>query len=103
MSDKNKIPPAPPADGGEETAHYDDPVIGRAFRGSAVAVLFLAVVGASVYVVFQKQAPPPPAKITQLAAPKLAAAPVAEVPVARFTDVTASSGIKFTHINGAYG
>src|SRR5215469_2353803 len=26
-----------------------------------------------------------------------------EVPVAKFTDITASAGIHFTHVNGAYG
>jgi len=32
-----------------------------------------------------------------------AALPVGEVPSAKFTEITAEAGIKFTHENGAYG
>ena len=45
MNDAPKIPP----DENEELAHYDDAVIGKAFRFSAIAILLLAVGAASVY------------------------------------------------------
>ena len=103
MSDERKPAlPEPPEDS-EELAHYDDAVIGRAFRWSAIALVLLVVVGAGAYVVFHRKPAPAAAKLTKIAAPEHVAAAPADVPVARFTDITAASGITFTHVNGAYG
>ena len=86
-----------------ELAHSDDAIIGRAVRWSVAAVFILAVLCAGAYFALKPKPAKPQGKITQLVAPKLAVAPTAEIPEARFTDITAASGIAFTHVNGAYG
>ncbi|HEY2953553.1 MAG TPA: CRTAC1 family protein [Verrucomicrobiae bacterium] len=87
----------------EETAPLDDAVIGRAFRGSLLA-LVLIVAGAIGAVIYFKRPPPPaPPQQTTLTAPSSATNAAAEIPVAKFTDITAESGITFRHRNGAYG
>jgi enediyne biosynthesis protein E4 len=58
---------------------------------------------AGAYFVLKPKPAEPPENVAQLVAPKSAVAPAAEIPDARFTDVTAASGITFTHVNGAYG
>ena len=97
----NPAPPEPAEE--EELAHYDDAVIGRAFRWSLIVLLVLgaAVVGGLFWL---KRKPPAAApQLTRLNAPVVPPSLIAEIPVARFTDVTAASGITFTHNNGAYG
>jgi hypothetical protein len=86
-----------------ELAHSDDAIIGRAVRWSAAAVFVLAVLCTGAYFALKPKPAKPEGKVTQLVAPKLAVAPTAEIPEARFTDITAASGITFTHVNGAYG
>ncbi len=91
----------PPESG--ELGHSDDAVIGRAVRWSVAVLAFLVLLGAGVYFALKPKTAKPQAKVTTLVAPKLAVAPTAEIPDARFTDITASSGIAFTHVNGADG
>jgi enediyne biosynthesis protein E4 len=87
----------------EELAHYDDRVIARAFRWSALAFALLAVgVGIGLYLWTRKPAAAP-AQLTQLSAPVGKQLAVAEIPQARFTDATSAAGITFAHNNGAYG
>ena len=45
--DKNK--PAARPDEVEEVAHLDDAVIGRAFRGSFIALILIVVLGAGAW------------------------------------------------------
>lgn len=93
--------PEPPE---EELAHYDDAVIGKAFKWSAVAACVIAAgVGATITYLNRKPAPVQ-AKITEIQAPK----PVdrhaqADAPVVAFTDITEAAGIDFTHNSGATG
>ena len=102
---KKPTPSRGPADEelGEEAAHLDDAVIGRVFRRSFAAFLSLVLLAGIGYWYFNRTPSVPAPKITQITAPKAAALETAEVPAARFTDVTAESGITFTHQNGAYG
>jgi enediyne biosynthesis protein E4 len=87
----------------EELAHYDDKVIGRAFRWSAVALGgIVAGAGLTFYWLGRKPAAAAP-KLTQLTAPVVKVTAAMEIPEARFTDVTKASGISFVHHNGAYG
>src|ERR1051326_7476435 len=87
----------------EESAPLDDAVIGRAFRGSLLA-LVLIMVGVLGAVIYFKRPPPAVApQQTRLSAPASATNAAAEIPVAKFTDITAESGIKFRHRNGAHG
>ncbi len=97
-----KDPPPTPHEG-EELAHPDDRIIGKAVRGSLVALVIIAVLfGAAVFALKRKPAAPAP-QITQLNAPVSPERPQAEVPIAKFTDITRESGVTFTHVNGAYG
>lgn len=103
MSDPNKPKRPRPEEEAEETAHYDDAVIGRAFRWSAAVFALLAAGVGLVYALNQRKAAPPTPKLTKLVAPEAVPAPAAEIPSARFTDVTSASGVTFTHVCGAYG
>ena len=86
-----------------EPARYDDAVIGRAFRWSFLGAILLVLMGAAIFWFVRRPPPSGPAKITLLTPPVVAEQLFSEVPDARFTDVTAESGIKFIHQNGAYG
>jgi hypothetical protein len=100
-----KAPPPPdsPGDETEELAHYDDAVIGRAFRWSAIAFVLIVVIALAVFAVLNRKAPPPPARVTQISAPVARPTSTVDVPEVRFTDITRESGVDFVHNNGAYG
>lgn len=87
----------------DELARPDDAIIGRAARWSALAALVALAAGGALYWLFHRPAAKPAERVTQLAAPEKAAPPPAEIPVARFTDITTASGIDFVHTSGAYG
>ncbi len=87
----------------EEVPHYDDAVVGRAFRWSAVGVVLIALAAGGGYALRQRKPAPVKPKLTALAAPVPAAAVPAEIPVAKFTDVASAAGVTFRHQNGAYG
>jgi enediyne biosynthesis protein E4 len=87
----------------EDLVHADDAVIGRAFRWSAVALLVLGLAAGGVYWKLSRKPAAPPSKVTAISAPVAAQASAVEIPEMKFTDITASSGIKFTHNNGATG
>ncbi|MDX1951627.1 MAG: VCBS repeat-containing protein, partial [Verrucomicrobiota bacterium] len=94
----------PPQEQGEEVAHYDDAVIGRAFRLSAVAaVAVLLIAGVTIYLVKKKPAAAP-AKVTEISAPVVAQRTAAqEIPVTPFREITSEAGISFVHNSGAIG
>ena len=87
----------------EEIEHYDDAIIGKAFRISALVlvVLIAAAVGA-FYLLSRKPAAAAP-KVTQIEAPTVQKFMAAEIPTVKFTDVTTAAGISFSHNNGALG
>jgi len=87
----------------EELAHYDDRVIGRAFRWSAVAFVLLVAGGIGAYYWLHRKPAARPVKLTELAAPITKKIALAEIPEAKFTDITTAAGIQFRHNNGAYG
>ncbi len=93
----------PPPNSEEEAAPLDDSVIGRAFRWSLIALMGLAgIAGVAIWYANRKSAAPPE-QVTKINAPTAPQRPQAEIPLARFTDITGSSGITFIHNNGAYG
>ena len=95
--------PAKGPDENEETAHLDDAVIGRAFRRSMLAAAVIAVVaGGAIWFANRKPASKE-TKVTPITAPSVASRVEREIPVVKFTDVTAAAGIRFVHNNGAYG
>jgi enediyne biosynthesis protein E4 len=99
----NQLPTIPPPDDSDEVAHYDDAVIGRAFRWSAGVLLGLIVLAGTIWLVVRREPPPAAPVMTVLAAPAIPPTRQAEVPEARFTDITTEAGIRFVHENGAYG
>ncbi len=96
-------PSLPPGDDDEELVQLDDDAVGRGLRNSVIAVVVLAVLGGGAFFVLRSKPAPAKAQVTRLAAPVAPDRPVAKVPDARFTDITASAGITFRHENGAYG
>ncbi len=94
---------SPTPDDSEELVHTDDRIIGKAIRWSLVALVIIAALFGGA-VVFLKRKPAAAApQITKLNAPVSPVTPQAEVPLAKFTDITKEAGITFTHVNGAYG
>src|SRR5213593_3727020 len=87
----------------EELVHTDDAVIGRAFRWSAIALAVLAICGGAFIWISSRKPAKGSAKLTNLSAPSSAATKAVEIPNVKFTDITAESGIHFSHNNGAYG
>jgi len=87
----------------EELVHADDTIIGKAVRWSLLVLVIVgALFGGAVFLLKRKPAPPP-AQVTKLDAPVSPDRPQAEIPVAKFTDITKEAGITFVHNDGAYG
>ncbi len=78
-------------------------MIGRAFRGSLLAILLLLAVGGAVGYWLSRPQPAPPVRETELAQVKIRELPAVQIPVVPFTDVTEQAGITFVHNNGATG
>jgi hypothetical protein len=98
-------PPKPaPSPEADELVRADDSVIGRAFRWSLVALVTLATAGLGVWLFVKRPPAPALTKLTTLTSPaKPDQVMAAEIPIAKFTDITAQSGLAFVHCNGAYG
>jgi hypothetical protein len=92
-----------PSDEQEELVHADDRVIGRAFRASLIALMVLIALGVGGWVALRKKPEARPTHVTSITPPTTPARTVPEVPVTKFTDITASSGVSFVHYSGAYG
>jgi hypothetical protein len=98
MDEKIQAPPEQ-----EEVAHYDDAVIGRAFRWSGIALFSLVLVGAAAFVFLKKKPAPPPPQRTELIAPVAQSFAAIEIPKVQFKEITETAGINFIHNNGAQG
>ena len=92
-----------PRDPNEEVAHYDDAVIGRATRWSALALLLVIALATAVVLWLGRKPAAAPAQVTRLEAPVAPVSPVAAAPTVRFTDITSESGLRFSRYNGADG
>ena len=97
--DPNKTPD----DNEEELVQTDDAVIGRALRWSAAVFLLLGAIGGGAFYLLRRPPPPPPTKMTALATPMPREREPLVLPAVKFTDITESSGLAFTHFNGATG
>lgn len=93
----------PKSDAEDRPSTADDTVIGRAFRVSVIALLALAAVTAGIIWYAQHRKANGDSRVTNLSPPANPDNFVAEIPEARFTDVTESAGIQFVHNNGAFG
>jgi enediyne biosynthesis protein E4 len=96
-------PPDKQPDEHEELVHADDKVIGRAVNWSLAALGAILVLAVAGYFVFKPKPKPAEKKVTELSVPVAPERPRAEIPDARFTDITRTAGITFVHNNGAYG
>jgi hypothetical protein len=76
---------------------------GHVWRWSLVIGAILAVALAVVIRWRNRPAVAQPGQQTTLTAPDAPQKGAAEIPAAKFTDVTAASGLRFVHENGAYG
>jgi hypothetical protein len=81
----------------------DDAVIARAFRRSLWVVGVGVLVALGLLIWWRNDNQKRAESKTPLTAPEVRRAATAQVPVAKFTDITVESGIKFAHVNGAYG
>ncbi|MBI4659544.1 MAG: CRTAC1 family protein [Verrucomicrobia bacterium] len=81
----------------------DDAVIGRAFRGSLVVLAVVALLGVGSFVFLNRRPELSDGPVTELKAPNAPEVSTKEIPVVKFTDITAPAGISFAHNNGAYG
>jgi len=76
----------------------------RAFLRSVRLIALVAMAGAAVYWVSRTFQEAEPTAEAQVQAPAPAQAPLpGRPPKVRFTDVTATAGIDFVHVSGAYG
>lgn len=86
-----------------ELVPEDDAIIGTALKGSALAVLAIAVVGAGIWYVTRPAEEPEEVlekvvgEIVDLVSDE------AQLPEVTFTDITAEAGIDFVHFSGATG
>ncbi len=88
----------------EEMVHADDAVIGQAIKWSALAALFLVIVAYLMFVLLKPKEKRLDPVETKLVAPEQREIPSEDfIPNAKFTDITAVSGIDFHHNNGATG
>jgi hypothetical protein len=92
----------PPLDD-EELVHTDDTIIGKAVRWSLFILVTLGALFAGAFILLKHKPAPPPGQVSRLDAPVSPGRPRAEIPVAKFIDITREAGITFVHNNGAYG
>jgi hypothetical protein len=102
MNESNPHKPEPESES-EELAHYDDAVIGRAFRWSLIILIVLGVTAAVAVMVMRREGPPPETRLTELSAPTTRERGGTPAAAAKFKDVTRDAGIDFVHNNGADG
>src|SRR5437879_125722 len=85
-----------------EPVKGDEAAIGRAYRWSLVSFIFIIAAAGVALLVADRGSPPANSQHSKpLTNPIQTGA--AAVPETLFHDITAQSGIRFTHVNGAYG
>src|SRR6266481_71732 len=98
----NKPTPEPQLDD-EELVHADDTIISKAVRWSLLVLIIFAALFGGALLLLKRKSPPPLAQVTRLDAPVSPSRSQAEIPAAKFIDITREAGITFVHNNGAYG
>src|SRR5688572_8757934 len=86
-----------------DSDRYDDRVLEGAFRWSLITLGVLIGLGLAGFWYVKARRKSVTTHVTALAAPQLPPAILAEIPTARFTDITSAAGIDFVHYNGAAG
>jgi hypothetical protein len=101
MAAPENLPPTDPHP--DDEPRYDDAILGRAVRGSILALIALALLGTGGFLLLRPKPEPQAQQVTPIQAPETAKPSAASPPKALFTNITLSHGINFTHENGAYG
>jgi hypothetical protein len=91
-----------PADS-EKTTRQENVPVGRTSGWWQTVVAGLALLAAVVLVAINRKSDRRSRQATPLEASAASQKLTAEIPVARFTDITTAAGIGFVHNNGAYG
>lgn len=81
----------------------DDAAIGKAFARSLVVFAIVGLIAAGVVWLRNSKRPEPIIQQTEQSLPEVRERPRQEIPKIPFTDITANSGIRFRHENGAAG
>lgn len=87
----------------DSSSSGDDAIIGRTFKISLGWMALLAALGMGLFFLFNRKPGDRGSSVTPLVAPSSPEAANPDIPVAKFSDITSSSGIRFVHNNGAYG
>jgi len=82
---------------------YDDSVLEGAVRWSLITLAIIVGLGAAGFWYIRTRNKMLVSQVTPLSAPQVPPATLAEIPIARFTDITKDAGIDFVHYNGAIG
>jgi len=93
----------PPEREREDLSPRDEAFIGRAFRRSLAVLLVISAGVAGVSFVLERKQSAPKTPANDSDAPASRQLPIADIPLAQFTDITKEAGITFVHHNGAYG
>lgn len=100
---QNEIAPPQPDELNEPPMEErDDKVVGTAFLWSASLILLVTLAGA-IYVYTQGRQEAPKEKRTEYKPPETRTKPDVEIPEMKFTDITSTAGIKFSHFSGDAG
>ncbi len=86
-----------------QTLERDDSVIATAMKRSLAVILILVVLGGSGVAWWLRPVPQIVKPPVQVGGAEVRKTVALDLPEMKFTDVTASAGIKFIHENGAYG
>jgi enediyne biosynthesis protein E4 len=96
--------PKPPVEDPEEIIVTDEAAVGRAYKGSFIALVVLVTGAAVAWWALKPKKALGPTHQTRLSAPQqITNSAAASIPTAPFRDVTADAGIRFVHFTGAYG
>jgi len=85
------------------TPPENDAIIGRAFRWSFLAIALLGVAVVGLIFLLNRKPGSGKTSVTALQAPETREISTRDIPVAKFTEIPASAGLRFVHNNGAYG
>ncbi|KLU07419.1 hypothetical protein RISK_000497 [Rhodopirellula islandica] len=87
----------------DESELRDEADIGRAMRGSLIALVAIVLVGGIAAYLLTRPKPAPPVRESQLASVAIREQPKVVLPKTPFKDITEEAGISFVHNNGATG
>ena len=83
---------------------HGEAAIRKAFHRSLLFIALLLAAAALTYLVIRQPEAPPVISEAEIKAPVVSMEkPTAQPPAVHFTDISEDAGLRFTHINGAYG